>query len=392
MARDLNIDYNRVITTSIMHTIENGRRFGSFGAMLSLRSQQRREIINSINPKIADEGGRLSHVRVGETPVAKVNMQWRPQRDSAGLSNTRRNKATTIAQAQDEAGVITDDVTYDIHNEWTEKFLQTQLMKLEPAAETYLNAVNKGLSLNNANNAMWQGLAEIGERIFETIETSIFKPLNTSVIAALIAGIGLNMVDGTNALNLPVIALFDEEGRPKPDLIMYMAEIMRIHDLKFRPIVIGGSMLTRYVTALKLSATQDYGYDAVKMLAQLGFEFYYDSTIDGLYGQDQIIITDAGAAALEFLAEHTDVIKAKKVGNTTFTSATISLQGYDTDLTTIDMDLRVIESDDDAYPKLYVVPSLRAGIFVRPQGVIKNYGGWASYTGIFGAKLVRTLG
>lgn len=395
MAKQLNINYSRIIKTAIMHTIENGRRFNSHGAMLSLRSPQRREIINEINPVVANEGNRLSHTNttVGGVivPVAQVTLQWRPQRPANALSTTRRNKADLISNANNESTVLEDTITYDIHNEYSEGFTQVQMMKLEPIAEQYLNSVNKGLNINNKGNAMWQGLAEVGERIFETIDNSIFDPLNLSCTANLIAGIGKNLVDGTTAANIPTIALFNDRKQPLPDLIIFLENIRRKHQLKNKKlIVVGGSLLTEWVAVMEMSAVQDLGLDSAKMLSKMPFEFYYDSNIDTNYGQDKIIVSDPGAAALEFVQEHKDVIKANKVGDTTFTTATMSMMGFDTATTTIEMDLRIVESDSGPYPQIYVAPSVRAGIYTRPPGAIKTYGGFEDQTGIWGIQLVRS--
>lgn len=390
MARNLNIDYNRVITTSIMHTIENGRRFKSFGSTLSLRSPQRREIIREINPVVADEQKRLSHVRDGNgNPVAKVTLQYRPQRPALGLSSSRRTKADLISNAQTEGTVLTEDVIYDQHNEYAEKFTQAQLMKLEPAAETYLNSVNKGLQISNKDKALWQGLAEVGERIIERIETGIFVPLNTYATSNLIASIGTNLVDNSTAAALPVIVLFDADGRVKKDLLVYLSNIMRSHALSYKPIIVGGTLMANWVQAMGWTSVQDLGYDGEKMMQNMPFEFYFDSDIDASYGWGRILIQDAGAAAMEFVAEHGEVIQADKVSDTTFTRASMSLLGFDTQQTTIDFDLRIIESDANAYPEVYVAPSLRAGMFTRPAGAIKTYGGFENVTGIWGARLVE---
>lgn len=389
MAKNLNIGYSEVIKTSIMHTVENGRRFGSFGGMLSLRSAAKQPIINALSPVVAEEGGRLSFIQTGGAPVARVQLQWRPQTQAAGLSTTRRDKAGVIANAQNEDGVITENVDYVQHNEYSEGFTQVQLMKLVPAAESYLDAVNKGLTLNNPNSAIWQGLSEVGNRIMEKAETAIFQPLNQMVLTQMIAGIGKNLVDGSDATNLATVVLFDSEGRVKKDFLHAMNEIMRKHEMKTKPIVVGGTLMARWFDAMGWTATQDLGYDGDKMMRNQPFEFYYDSMIDTSYGFGQILIHDAGAAALAFVAEHGDVVKAKKVGDTTYTRASISLMGYDTEQTTIDLDLRIIESDAGAYPAVYVAPSLRAAIFTRPEGVIKTYGGFQDMTGIWGMRVVE---
>lgn len=374
-----------------MATVDNGRRYGAFGTLISLRSPLRQPIIREIDPKVAAEGNRFSHYLDGSrNPIGRVALQWRPQVQVAGLSAVRRNKANTIAGAQNESAVITENVDYNIHNEWTEGFDQAQLMKLEPAAESYLNAVNaNAVNLNNPNAAMWQGLAEIGERLAEKIETGVMQPLNATCITTLIAGIGKNLVDGSDASSLPTIVLYGDDDKVKKDFVTYVMNIMRKHEMKSKPIVVGGSLAAQFITEMGWVSLQDIGYDFDRIRAQMPFEFYYDSMIDSLYGEGHIIISEPGAAAINFVPEHEDVIKAKKVSETTFTKGSVSLMGFDTELTTVDIDLRIIESDAGAYPQLYVVPSLRAGIFTRPEGVIKTYGGFQDVTGIFAARLVR---
>lgn len=389
MAKDLNLDYARIIKASVMHTNENGRRFESYGAMLSLRSSLRADVIRGINPVVAGENNRLSFENVGGVPVPKVILQARPQRPKGTNSTTRQGKAALVAAAATEAGVLTDTVVFDIHNEYAEKFTQVNLMKLEPAAEAYLNSVNKGPAINNKGNAIWQGFAEVGERFVEKVDDAMFVPTNLQCLSNLIAGIGLNMHDGSTALSIPNIVLFDAQDRPKPALTHWLRGVHRAHALKQKLIVVGGKLLTEWVDAQNMSTVQDLGYNADKVLAMMPAEFYYDSTIDDVYGEGKIIVSDAGAAALEFVSEHQDVIKANKVATTTYTTISMSAMGYDTDLTTFNMDLRVIESDDNAYPEIVVAPSLRSGIWTRPAGWIKTYGDWANYTGIFGAKLVK---
>lgn len=394
MARKLNIGYSEIVKTSLMHTTDNGRRFGSFGTLISLRSPLRQPIIREIDPKVATEQNRFSHYLDGSrNPIGRVTLQWRPQTQAAGLSSSRRNKANTISGAQNESAVVTENVDYNIHNEWTEGFDQAQLMKLEPAAESYLNAVNSGLSLNNpntgANAAMWQGLAEIGERIMEKIETAILEPLNTVCLTNMIAGVGKNLVDGSDGTTIPTIVLYADDDKVKKDFVAYVMNIMRKHQMKTKPIVVGGTLAAQFITEMGWTSLQDIGYDFDRIRAQMPFEFYYDSQIDTTYGDGYILISEPGAAAVNFVPEHEDVIKAKKVSETTFTKGSISLMGFDTELTTVDMDLRIIESDAGAYPQLYVVPSLRAGIFTRPEGAIKTTGGFEDVTGIWAARLVR---
>jgi hypothetical protein len=149
--------------------------------------------------------------------------------------------------------------------------------------------------------------------------------------------------------------------------------------------VAGGLNVSKYFDALKISGIQDLGFDAQKIMNELPIEFYFDNEIDAAYGAGRILIRDAGAAAMEFVPEHGDVIQAAKVANTTYRRMSVSMAGYDSPNFTLDMDLRSIEVDENAYPEIVIVPSIRAGIFTRPAGAIKAYGLWNDVTGIWGA-------
>lgn len=383
MARLINVDYAQIARIAIAHTLDNGYRFGSHGAMLSLRSPQSAALIKEINPMVADQGKRLSFTVVAGNPVPQVSVQFRPQAAAVSKSLVRRTKAATMAGVNTERPVISANVTYDSYHEYTEDFTQAQLLKLEPAAAKYLDGLNRGVV--KLDYSEQQGIEEIGRRLVEKMDDAMFIPLNLACTTRLIAAIGTNLVDGSTAVALPTIVLFDAAGRPRHQFLQYMKDIRRAHNIKGKLVVVGGMAISRYFDALQISDVQDLGFDGRKILSEMPTEFYFDSEIDTNYGAGRIIIRDPGAAALEFVNEHGDVIGAKRVADTTYRRMAVTLAGYDSPTFTTEFDLRAIEDDTGAYPKILIVPSVRCGIFTRPAGVIKDFGPWTAVTGVYGA-------
>lgn len=381
MAKNVNIGAARIVMAAIMHTLNNNRKFSNIGTLQALRSPQLAALIAEMNPKNAKDQGRLSLAPGTLTPRVRLNYrkQYKPT-----VKTTRT--VTTGERPQPATGI---DVDYALHREYDKRFETIDFFALEAEAEAYLNQVNAGKV--NATVGEYKLLGIIGEEIVRTIEGGILQPMNKAALTALIAAVGGNLILGKTAPTntaVPEIVLYDEKGIAKPDLFDFLGNLRRLHHMEGKPIVIGGNLMATYMDRQKIASAAD-GIDIQAMYQNLKVEWYFDQDIDTSLGQDEILIFDPGAACLEVILEHEEIIKMKRVANTSFGVASVSVAQTEAATFTMDFDLRVREDDTTAYPGWSVTPSTQFGIFTRPAGYFKDYDGWDTVTGVYRAKLVN---
>lgn len=363
-------------------TLGNGMRFSNNGFVQALRSPQNAGLIKEMNPKNAQDENRLSIDRTAAVPIATVQLNYRPQRQ--GTIKTARTVAT--GENPTDAQALT--VVYNTHRETDLTYRTVDRMRLEAEAEKYLKLVIAGqLSVNTPG---FELLADMGHQIMLRAD-NVLQNVDTSVATAVIAAAGGNLMIGqASPANqaVPDIKAFNaSDGSISLDAYDWMMNLKTVHAIPGRPIVIGGLKALTWYNRRKIASVANLGYNYETALNALDFEFYYDPLVDTLSGQDHIIIMEPGAACLETIMEHESVIPMSRVAQTNYGTASISIAQTDAPTFTMDMDFRVRE-EDLAYPQWTITPSMRYGVFTKPAGLIKNYGGWETQNGIYRAKLV----
>lgn len=387
MASNINLGMVRIAEAAIQHTLGNRKRFTNLGFLQAARSPQNAGLIAEMNPRNAYNDNRLSLDTSQATPKARVRLNYRPQLSTAVKT------ARTVATGANPVGATSLFVDYLNHLELDHTYRTVDLLALEAAAESYLGnaqgftASVKGFSL----------LSDMGDQIMRKMDP-ILVAANASVGTSMIAAVGGNLMIGTVSpanTAVPNVNAFKADGSIHLDFYDWINNLKTIHSFEGVPIVVGGLKALTWFNRRNIASPANLGYDYGAALAALDTEFYYDPSVDTLSGADHIIVMEPGAFCLESWMEHAPineggVIPFEEVGFTQFGSAAVQIAQTAADTFALEMDLRVREDDSIAYPQFTVTPSLQYGTFARPAGLIKNYGGWDTHTGIFRAKLVTS--
>ncbi|WP_234734791.1 hypothetical protein [Tellurirhabdus bombi] len=385
MANNVNYGAARVMRAAIMHTTGNGRKFTNIGTLQALRSPQNSTLTTAMSPEVATGEKRLSLIQGagGEEDIfARIQLNYSKQYTPSTVKNTR-----TVSQTGETPKAPTVlDVDYKLHKEYDLHFRTVDFATLEDEAEKYFTQTNQG-GLNTTIGE-FKTLGLIGKEFMDSVEGGLLIPMNKSLVAPLITGIGNNLITGTTTAT--DIALYNTEGHKLEDFFDFLNNIKTVHSITGNLIVIGGLKLVTYMRKAKIASPNDLGTDTQKMFAELPVEWYYDPEIDVQLGQDKVLIIDPNSACFQTILEHVHVVKQKKVAQTSFGTAAVQVSQMEAETVVLDIDIRVREYDDSKYPKWIVTPSARYGMFVRPAGFFKNYGGWNTVTGIFQAKLHNT--
>ena len=382
MASNVNLGLGRIAMAAINMTLGNGKRFSNNGFLQALRSPQNAGLIKEMSPINADDDNRLSIDRTAATPIAKVQLNYRPQ--IQGTIKTARTVATG-ANPDDATPLV---VTYNTHRELDLTYRTVDLLRLEKEAEDYLKASNNGLlSINAGGFAL---LSDMGDQIMRRAD-SVLQNVNTSVATTVVAAAGGNLMLGAAApanQAVPNVKAFNAaDGSISLEAYDWIMNLKTVHAIPGRLIVVGGLKALTWFNRRNIASVANLGYDYATALNALDMEFYYDPMVDTLSGADHIIVLEPGAACFESIMEHGGVINMPRVAQTSYGNMSVNIAQTAAPTFTMEMDFRVRE-EDLAYPQWTITPSMHYGVFTKPAGLIKNYGGWETQTGIYRAKLV----
>ncbi len=376
-----------VAQVAIALTLSNRKRFTNLGFTQSLRSPQLAGLIAELNPKNAKDDNRLSIDTTQAVPVATVRLNYRPQ-ETATVKTSRT--VDTGAAPSEGQGL---NVVFNTHRELDLTYRTVDLMRLEKQAEEYLKKADAGIL--TVSIADFNLLSDMGDQIVRKADAVLVNH-NTAMATALIAGAGGNLMIGSASpanTAIPNIKAWNADGSLSLDFFDWLQNMRVIHAFEGTPIVVGGQMMLTWMRRRGTAGASSLGIDYEKAFNELDVEFYYDAAVDTLAGQDQIVLFDPGAACMETILEHNliengGVLANNKVANTTYGTMSLNIAQTGAPTFNLDMDFRVRE-EDTAYPRYTITPSIHSGVFVRPAGYHKNYGGWETHTGIFRAKLVK---
>lgn len=368
-----------IAKVSIMLLQDCGRRFPSMGGLQSLRAPQRREILTATSPVIAEAQKRMSVRQDGSgNPEAAITLDYNPMRQEAG-GVVRTSRAVVGGAATTDPISVTTG--FSLHREYTKNFTTYDMIKLGEETERYLKQVNAGQVTFDLDN--FPELAIIGDQIMTTIE-GLLTPMNSQAIAGYVTAVGRNLVTGDSLS--PTLSLYNSDGTLTTELFDFLGSTKRAHNYPGRYVVVGGNYAANYMERRGIVAVNSLGLNQPAMMNAYDFDFFFDPEIDTTMGMNEIIISEANSGCFQTIMEHQYMIKQKSMANTTYGKMSINLAQYNAATFSLDMDLRVKENDT-AWPTLDVTPSIHGGLFWRPAGYHKNYGGWEYVTGIYRAKL-----
>ncbi|GAB3272784.1 hypothetical protein GCM10027347_44650 [Larkinella harenae] len=387
MANNINLGPARIVRASIMHTMENGRKFNNIGTLQALRSPQNATLTEAMSATYANKNQKMSFVQGSggeEDIIARVSLNYTRQWSPTSKRSSRQVTQPGANGLDRPAAPTTVNVDYALHKEYEIEFKTIDFATMEDEAESYFESLNNNVSGSAGEYKM---LGQIGAQFADSVEEGLLSPINAAALAAVISGIGTNLVTNTNTAT--EIYLYDKEGRKRDDFFDFLGNIKTVHGINGKLIVIGGLKLVTYMRKQKIVGINDLGTDAAKMYNELPIEWYYDPAIDTALGQDKILIMSPNSACLQTILEHVHIVKQKEVAQTSFGFAALQIAPYDADTFALDLDFRVRSYDTTKYPKWVFTPSARFGLFTRPAGYYKTYGGWQTVTGIFQAQLVN---
>lgn len=408
MANDINLSGGRITYAAIAHVPGNEYKFSHLGMMKALRAPELRQILNEIDPVRAAAGGTKENRTTkkydteNELPYWSVTTNFKPAYAGTGR-NTRTKTSGTAIQ-----GATNLEVNFNLRREWGIQWAISDITK-EPGYIKYVNGLIDGKvkPYGGADGAKFgDKMMDIGLDIYRTVDETLLKPVNTVLATSMVAGIGKNAAyptasSPTAAAPCVPVAAFDSAGKAKEDLLEAFQQTMLLNSLKGRLIVVGGTQLSKYMAKQGIMAVNNAGVNLAEMYAKLPVLWYFDPSIDTIYGENKIIAFDTAAAAFCACPEHGEngfVNNGNwfdhsfgslgfRIEQSTLDS---SISGLGGDFFELDVDFRAqMGVSSKAYPTLDVTTSLLYGIYKRPTGFFTSVNDniLKSVTGIFGFEL-----
>jgi len=404
MPNNVNLGSARIVQAALMHTPNNGMKFGRYGAMQAMLSPAVAGVRNEISPYGPTDTTSLGWGTVAgrEILVPKVQVNTYPARIVDGYDERTRD---LNADGFSEPLVV--DVAYDWYREIK---IQRQIARelYEPKAIEYINRLVSG-QINEIGDPKYRALVDrMALQVMQDFDSGIAQPFEQYVLSSLIARIGKNAArptanTPTAAAPLVSIPTFNADGTLKMDFWDFIHETKIANKITGRLIMIGGTLAERAMRREGITALNAAGYDWATMFNRFPVDFYYDELIDQVYGAGNILLIDSGAAAAETFcyADFPDkFVDPTNSDDTVDEKAKIMFLSLPDDETTLqsvansfirDVDVRVTRKrDDNDFTKTTVTVALPAGMYIRPLGWFTEdtTSTLHGVSGIFAAKLV----
>jgi len=405
MPNNVNLGIARTVQAALMHTTNNGLKFGRYGALQAMLSPAVAELRSAISPY-----GPSDSTVVGwgdtpgrEIPVPKVTVKTFPARVVTGYDERTRD-----LNGEDFSDPLTTEVVYDFYKEIK---VNRQLARefYEPKAIEYMQKIVSGAMSEQIDPKYRVLLDRLGIQIMQDFDGGIAKPFETYILTSLIARIGKNAAfpaatTPTAAAPLVDVATFNADRSLKAEFYDFIRETKIANKITGRLIVIGGTLASRAFSREGILAINDAGFNWPAMFNKAPFDFYYDELIDSVYGDGRILLVDSGAACAETFC-YGDFPKFNDPTNSDDTvdaKAKIMFMNLPEDEAILqnvahsfirDVDLRVTNKrDDNDFAKTTATLGLAGGFHARPLGWFTSDNSSVLYgvSGIFAAKLTAS--
>lgn len=414
MSNNINFSVGRAVNAAISHVENNELRFTNTGMWSALRDPSLRRLIEDTDPFMVSQGAdakRLLAFKEGTTnPRILLNYTpatskgYRTSRTAAGGSSGSNGVGIIDGEVQTE-------IVFNKHHEFEIiETLFTSDIYREPATIEYLNrlanpalrvAAMQDTQFKNAKKA----LGRAGYEIYRRLDADLVTPINADLITSMAAKVGKNAaypvwdtIGGTEDAPVIQVNAFESDGvTPCVEFWDALMDTQRMNRFTSKPLVVGGNKLARYMQKRGILSVADTGFD-LNALLNLPIIWYYDAQIDTIYGQDQILAFDNGAACLQTYNEHSSyaLVPVSKQANMYYGQMAIDIVqlgasgSVNPSTYTMNLDFRALELTDSAdYPANRIVPSARYGVYGRPVGFFTDVTSdiMNKVTGIFAFKL-----
>lgn len=405
MPNNVNLGIARTVQAALMHTTNNGLKFGRYGAMQAMLSPAVAELRTAISPYAPSDS---TVVGWGDTPgreipVPKVTVKTFPARVVAGYDERTRD-----LNGEDLSDPLTTEVVYDFYKEIK---INRQLARefFEPKAIEYMQRIVSGGMSEQIDPKYRVLLDRLGVQVMQDFDGGIAKPFETYILTSLIARIGKNAAfpsatTPTAAAPLVDVPTFNADRSLKADFWDFIRETKIANKITGRLLVIGGTLPSRAFGREGILAVNDAGFNWPAMFNRAPVDFYYDELIDSVYGAGQMLLIDSGAACAETFC-YGDFPKFGDPTNSDDTvdgKAKIMFMNLPDDEAILqnvassfirDVDLRVTNKrDDNDFAKTTATIALPGGMYIRPNGWFTEDTGNILHgvSGIFAAKLTAS--
>ena len=404
MPNNVNLGTARIVQAALMHTTNNGLKFGRYGALQALLSPAVAEVRAQISPYgPKDDTSLIWGTTAGrDILVPKVQVNTYPARVVTGYDERTRDLNGEALSAP-----LTSNVVYDFYREIK---INRQIARelYEPKALSYMENLVAGEIGGSADRKTLALIDRLALQVMQDFDSGIAKPFAQYVISSLIARIGKNAAFPTAATPTaaaPVIDVptFNADRTIKPEFWDFINETKIANKITGNLLMVGGTKALRAMRREGVLAINDQGYDWAKMFGRTPVDFYYDELIDTVFGADQILLIDSGAAAVETFC-YADF--PEKFGDPTNSDDTIdaksrimflNLPEDETILQNVansyirDVDVRATRKRDanDLVVTTATI-ALPAGMYIRPNGWFTSDATNVlnGVSGIFAAKLI----
>ncbi len=415
---NVNLGNGRAVYAAVSHVDNNQLRFNVFGTMMALRDGTAKAIIDATNPYLAstEDGGKRVVVPKSGTYTPRIMLNFIPA-TSGGSRTTRQKSGQDAIGTNGVTGMTASVETEIVYNgfrefEIRETLFTSDAYREEAALEYMDKLVGDQVDVSELEdskfNRVKKALGQTGMTILTRINKDLLTPVNNDLITRVAAGVGKNAAypdwDGVGGTeDAPIISVFAfgiDGYTPDPAFMEAIEATALANRYTSRPIMVGGNKLASYMRKIKVVSLADTGFrlDALVMLPLL---WYYDSKIDEIYGQDQVLMWDNAACCLQTWQEHSDygLVQTGRHGLMYYGNLTLRIAQYNgiglenpenPASFPLEIDFRVLESTDAAdYPQNSITPSMRYGVYKRPVGFFESDEDDIMYsvTGIFAFKL-----
>ena len=403
MPNNANLGSARTVIAALMHTQNNKFKMGRLGALQALLSPSFAEVRNEISPYgvQAQNGLGWKQPAGRDILVPAVTVNTYPARVVDGYDERTRDLNGEALSAP-----VSTEVVYDFYKEI--KVNRSVARELyEPKAIEYMSQLLVG-KINEIVDPRYASLMDrLGVQIMQDFNAGVALPANAYILSALIARIGKNAAAPTASspsVGSPLVTVptFESDKSLKVDFWDFIRETKDANKITGNLVMIGGTKAVRAMNREGILSINDAGFDWSAMFGKMPVDFYFDETIDSVFGDGQCLLIDSGAAAAETFC-YADF--ANKFGDptnsddTSDSKARIAFMDLPEDNSVLantassfirDVDVRSTRKRDaNDFSVLTATVAMPMGIYIRPNGWFTedNTDIMHGVSGIFACKL-----
>ena len=378
----------RTIITALADSSQ--MNYQRYGAIQAVRASQHRMRIEDLDPHL--ECNKTRYSLSGNVPTVQFEYDPKQNRGVAGtvidctpgaqvsgavsgtfqMPRTRQLPVTIAAAEWNSICCATDAFFETTHGE---------RLKLKSSAEFYAKMKQLGV------------IGTIHRAFNKVIDGEFLEPIETDVVASLLAGVGISPTTGS-ATPINIQAIAPATLSPTTQLQSLANAIARkVNVCRGKWILLTGTgqRAADFFERCGISCCNNQaGLDSAALVQKTSqmFDWYSSTAIDSILGQDAAFLIAPESVAGIFGHNHEDMTAMGKFGLTNYGTVTMANKYCkseacvnEPDYSDIEFGLRVREQD--CYPpSLNIWLDTRYGIWTQPAGFHYSYGPNVGYTGI----------